>query len=101
MKAARVAAVVAGVEPAERIDFDAERIAAALGEDLKDLLLGMVTPDVLADHLDGRILEAGPSDVRAHGAAVGAVEPAVHAPAQAVRGRVAILQAEALQEHDG
>src|SRR5438552_10423971 len=52
MKAAGIAAVVAGVKPAERIDLDAERVAAAFREDFEDLLLRMVTPNVLADQLN-------------------------------------------------
>ena len=57
IKAAGVAAVVAGVDAALSVDLDAERIAAAFGEDLETLLLGMIAPDVLADHLDRRLLD--------------------------------------------
>ncbi len=47
-----------------------------------------------------RLLVAGPGDVAGDGAALGAVEPAIGAPAQAVGDRVRILQAEAFQMHD-
>src|SRR5262245_2117312 len=98
---ARVAAVVAGVEPPQRINFDAESVAAAFSEDFECLLFRMVAPDMLANHLNGWIFEAGARDIGAHGAAVGAVKPAINSPAQAVRRRVAIFQPESLQQHDG
>src|SRR2546423_570345 len=48
VEAARVAAVVPGVDAAPVIDLDAEGVAASLGEDLETTLLGMIAPDVLA-----------------------------------------------------
>ena len=49
----------------------------------------------------GVSLTAGPRDVSRDRAAVGAVEPAVGPPAQAVGARVRVLQTETLQMHDG
>ncbi len=53
VEAARIAAVVAGEDAALLVDLDAEGVAAPFGEDLEALLLGMIAPDVLADHVDG------------------------------------------------
>ena len=101
MKAARIAAVVPGVDAAQIIDFDAEGIAAPFGEDFEPLLFGVIAPDVLADHVDRGILAARAHNVGGDGTAVGAVKPAVGPPAQAVGAGVGVLQAEALQMDDG
>src|SRR5207244_1708952 len=101
VEAARVAAVVAGEDAAFGINLDAERVAAPFRINLETLLFGMIAPHVLADHLDRRVLAPRPSDVGRHRAAVGAVEPAVGPPAQIAGAGVRVLQAEALQMHDG
>ncbi len=60
----------------------------------------MIAPDELAHGRDPLACASG-SDVRRYGAPLGAVEPAVRSPAQAVDNGVSVLQAEAFEMHFG
>ena len=76
------------------VEVEAVGVAAALREQLEPLRLRVVAPDALLEleHLlrVGRVL-----DLRGHGAALGAVEPAVRPPLQRVGVGVRVLHAEA------
>src|SRR5262249_53906581 len=106
VEATRVAPVVAGVHPTLGVEFQAEGIAAALGEDLVTATLGVVAPDKLTHRVNGTPGAdttglAGTLDLSGDGAALASVEPAVGAPAQAVDDRVRIFEPEAFQQHLG
>jgi hypothetical protein len=88
------AGVGAGEGAAELIEFKAEGVAAALGEDLEHLRSGVIAPDALAEQAHALDLEGG-------GAARGAVDPAVRTPVQAAGERVRVLEPEARQVHLG
>src|SRR6202011_6053111 len=82
------------------IHLYAEGISAALGKNLEALRLGMISPDALADHARARFaVDPGPDDRRGHGASVRSIEPAVRTPAQAVRDRMRIFEAETREMH--
>ena len=93
--AARRAVVRAGEDAAFAVDLEAVSVAAAFGMDFEDLANRMEAPDALAFPAD--VLAAPAADVPRGGAAVGSVEPAVHAPLQAGRGAVRVLEAEAAE----
>jgi hypothetical protein len=93
------ATVGAGEDAALAVDVQAEGIAAAFGVDFEDLAAGMVAPDALAFPL--HVFGGGAADIAGGGAAVGAVEPAVHAPLQAGGDAVGVLQAEATERDFG
>src|SRR5204863_8683788 len=114
MKAPGVTAVVAGVDPAFGIDLQTVGVAAPFCEYLIAPRGWMITPDVLAHGLHGlrvllekfflnlrpvvpgwrSALAAGNENGGTDGAALGAVEPAVGPPAQAVGDGVRVLQSE-------
>ncbi len=98
VKAARVAAVVAGEDAALRVDLQAEGVAAALGEDFVAARLRVIAPDELAHRVDRRLLAAVVLDVAGDGAALAGVQPAVRPPLQAVGAGVGVFQAEAFQQ---
>src|SRR5262249_36464269 len=100
MKTAGVAAVVPGKDAAQLVDLDTKGVAAPLAKDFETALFRMIAPDMLADHVGDGCLVAGALDVGGNGAAVGAVDPAVRAPAQAVGHRVGVLQPEACEMDD-
>ena len=56
VKAAGVAAVVAGVDAALGVDFHAEGVAAPFGEDFIFLLLGVIPPDELPQRMDRHLV---------------------------------------------
>src|SRR5437868_2121528 len=101
MEAARVAAVVAGIDTAKIIDLNAEGVAASLRVNFETLLFRMIAPHMLADHLNRLVLVAGPRDLGRYRAAVRPIEPAVRAPAQTTCAGVRVFQAEALQMNHG
>src|SRR6516225_8155344 len=75
------------------VDLTSERIAAALGENLKSLSLGVIPPDLLAHGPGERFLiQARAHDAGGHRAALAGIEPAVRAPTQAVDHRVRVLE---------
>src|SRR5262245_43847615 len=63
VEAACVAAVVAGEDATDAVNLDAPGIAAAFAVNLKLFFLGMISPDVLADHLGEGSLVARPFDL--------------------------------------
>ena len=94
VQAARRATVGPGKCSAKFVEFKAERVAAALGEDFEDFCAGVVAPDILSPH-------ALTLNLIGRRAAVGPVDPAVGAPVQAARERVRVLQSEAREMHLG
>ena len=91
--------VGAGEEAAFAVDLQAEGVAAAFRVDFKGLLDGVVAPDALA--LPFHVLGIGAAHVASGGAAVRAIEPAVHAPLQTSGNAVGVLQAKAAELHLG
>ena len=87
--------VRAGKEAAFAVEVEAEGVSAALGVDFKSLLLRMVAPDALA--FPFHVLGVGTADVAGGGAAVGTVQPAVHAPLQIRGDAVRVFEAEAAE----
>ena len=88
VKAARPAAVVAGVQPSLAVEIQLEHIAAALRENLVGFRGWMIPPDhaALVKHAgEIRRVHAGARDAARRGAALPAVEPAVRSPHEPVR----------------
>ena len=105
VKAPRVAAVVPGEHAALRIEFHAESIAAAFGENFVAELRRMIAPDVLSLGIEDAVGVAtarrDDADVRGDGAALRGVEPAIRPPTQAVHDGVRVFQTEASEMHNG
>ena len=104
MPAARLPAVVAGVEPALGVELETEGVAAALGENLVGARVRVITPHHAALEVHagrGRRIEAGPRDATRRRAALSAVQPAVGSPDETVRRRVRVLEAEAREPDFG
>ncbi len=93
------AAVRAGEHAPLRIDVQTKRVSAALSVHLEPAVRGMIPPDALA--LPADVLGYRGADIARGGAAVRAVQPAVHAPLEAVCHGMRVLQAEAAQDNLG
>ena len=101
VKAARVAAVMAGEDSAFRVDLAAERVAASFGINLESTRGRVISPDELPHRMHRQLVETRPQDRAAGRAPLARIEPTVRSPAQRIRNRVRVLQAEALQMNFG
>ena len=99
MKTAGVAAVMARVDAALGVDFDAERVAAAFGEDFVNPPPRMVPPYQLPHRMDGRLLRAWAFHIAADRAALASVQPAIRAPTQTIGDRMGIFEPKPFEMH--
>ena len=97
----RVAAVVAGKQPAFGIEFDAEGVSAPLREHLIASALGVIAPDALARRNHRRLVAPRPAHPAGDRAPLGGVEPAIGAPTEVVGDRMGVFDPKSLQGHHG
>ena len=99
---ARVAAIMAGVEPTLGVDLEAVRVATALGEYLVGAGVGMIPPHHATLEINpGRVrrIGAGPRYATGGRTALPAVKPAIEPPHQTVGDGVGVFEAEAGEPH--
>ena len=92
--------IIAGKQTSAGIEFQAEVVATAFGEDLETMSLGVVAPHHAALKVDAgsvRRVDSRSRHVATCGASLSAIQPTIHPPHQSVRNRVRVFHAEALQ----
>src|SRR5688572_6518359 len=92
MESSRRSVVGSRKQPSLAVKFHTPRISAALGEKLELSRLRVIAPDGLSQKFHSLY-------VRGSGAPLGAVQPAVRSPVQAVGHRVSVFQSETGEMH--
>ena len=100
VEATGVSPVVSRENPPAGIDLEAEGIASPFAKDFVDPGAGMIAPDALPLRADGRVgTVLRTADNAGDGAPLGAVQPAIGTPAEAVGDGVRVFEAEPLEMH--